>query len=617
MCGIVGIVSQNDDIVGDILQSLKRLEYRGYDSSGIAVINSNRNLDVVKEIGKIHNLAEAMGRVEISGATGLGHTRWATHGKVCRENSHPHVCGNVAVVHNGIIENYVELKQYLISQGEVFQSETDTEVIPVLINFLLKNGENFEDAFRAAIEKLQGAYAIAAICTYQPDIIAVAKNHSPLVVGYGVDLAIVGSDAFSVIALASKMTYLTDGDYGFVDLKGNLRLFDENHKPVQRDISTSNLSINAISKDGYKHYMLKEINEQPVILQHLLNSYFAPDGKITLPNIEKIGDLSRFKRVKIIACGTSYYSGIVAGILFEKYAKLNTDVYISSEYRYKNIIVDQDTLYIAISQSGETADTIGAIKVINSQGGFVVAIVNNEESTIENISNLAIKCHAGAEIGVASTKVFTSQIVAQMALVCYIAEHKKHLNCTDIMEIAAEIRKSLLSMMHLLENKSWIGNILDIAKSMIDLNGLIYIGRGLGYPIAMEGALKLKELSYIHSEGMASGELKHGSIALIDKNMPVVAIAPSDELFDKNASNIENVLARDGRIILITDAKGLKYFSKFQSQIIGAIVLDEVQNASMPLLYSVAIQLLAYYVSLEKGNDVDQPRNLAKSVTVE
>lgn len=616
MCGIVGIVYNQNDVVLDILQSLKRLEYRGYDSSGIAIINKDRKINLIRETGKIENLINIVEKTNIAGNIGLGHTRWATHGKVSEENSHPHTSGHVAVVHNGIIENYAELKKYLIEQGENFTSETDTEVIPVFINFLLKNGMDFENAFKDVISKLRGAYAIAAICTYNPDVIAVAKNHSPLVVGYGDNLTIIGSDAFSVISLANKMVYLLDGDYGFVNAEGDLRLFDSNHESVHREIVTSSLNINSIGKDGYKHYMLKEINEQPEILQNIVHNYLNSNGSINL-NIPNTIDINKIKRIKIIACGTSYYSGQVASTLFEKYAQINTDVYIASEYRYRNFTVEEDTLYIAISQSGETADTIGSIKAIKEKNGTIVSIVNTDESTIEKISDFTIKCHSGPEIGVASTKVFTSQILTQIMLCLKICREKKLFNDSKIIEIYQQIEQVIKDITHILSDEAWLENIQNIAKKLAEKTSVLYIGRSIGYAIAMEGALKLKELSYIHAEGMASGELKHGSIALIDKDIPVIAIANSGNLFEKNASNIENVLARDGRLVLITDEAGQNYFSKFESQIIGSIKIPESSIFTMPLLYSIPIQLLAYHVAVKKGNDVDQPRNLAKSVTVE
>lgn len=614
MCGIVGLITKNGDVSSSILQSLKRLEYRGYDSSGISVIE-NHKLKIVKEAGKIDNLIRSCLESDVSGNIGLGHTRWATHGKVSKENSHPHFSDHVSVVHNGIIENYLELKEYLISQGEKFKSETDTEVIPVYINFLLKNGESFRDAFSEVIKKLKGAYAIAAICTYNPDLIAIAKNHSPLVIGFGEELYAVGSDAFSVASVAKKLIYLTDGDYGFINSDGKLELFDENHKIVKRDLVISNLNIGELGKDGYKHYMLKEIYEQPVVIKSILNNYID-NNSVEIESISSL-NIEEFNRIKIIACGTSYYSASVGVNLIEKYAKINSDAYIASEYRYRDFTVENDTLYIAISQSGETADTIGAIKSIKSQGGKILSIINNEESTMQFLSDWYIKCHAGPEIGVASTKAFTAQITILSLFAIYIAEKRKTLNKNEIDNIIKITNEVPSLFSNLINNKSWCENIKSISNKISTFKSLIYLGRGISCPIASEGSLKMKELSYIHSESMPSGEIKHGPIALIDKNIPVICIVPSDSMVDKSISNIETILTRDAVIVLIGDEESSRKLNKFSNQIIGSIILPKVNDILIPNLYSIPVQLLAYFTAIEKGNDVDQPRNLAKSVTVE
>ncbi len=614
MCGVVGLIRKEQNVVNESLDILKRLEYRGYDSSGIAIIENN-TLKVIKEVGKIENLMQACKEQNAKSNIIIGHTRWATHGKVTKENAHPHFSGKIAVIHNGIIENYAQLKKFLEDNGKKFKTQTDTEVIPVYIDFLMSKGDDFKTAFKKVIKELKGAYAIVAICQDEPDLMAFSKNGSPLVAGFADNAIILGSDAFSIITVASDILYFKDGDFGFASLK-SIEIFDQNNKVVKREIVKSNLTMNAVGKDGYKHYMLKEIHDQPNILLSTINHCFDEKEGFSLDAISKI-DLSKVKRISIIACGTSYYAGLVASSFFEKYAKIPCESYIASEFRYKDAIIEQDTLYIAISQSGETADTIGAIKYIKEHNAKVLSIVNTEESTMQNMSDAYFKLNCGPEIAVASTKVFNSQILCIKMLALDIAARKKLITIKEISAIVAEWRDAILDMSHKLNDKSWIENIQKISHKLREYSSMLYLGRGISYSLAMEGSLKMKELSYIHSEALPAGELKHGTIALIDKNIPVVCAVPSSNLFDKTASNIENIFSRDGRVVLISDKAGCDYFSKFSSQTLGAIEVKAVSANAISIAYSLPMQLLAYFTALEKGSDIDQPRNLAKSVTVE
>ncbi|QED23531.1 glutamine--fructose-6-phosphate transaminase (isomerizing) [Candidatus Deianiraea vastatrix] len=614
MCGVIALMKHKGDVVVDILQSLQRLEYRGYDSCGIAVAN-NAKIQIVKETGKVENLVKSCKKANLNASIGMGHTRWATHGSVTTENAHPHTSGEIAVVHNGIIENYMEIKNELLAKGFTFKSQTDTETIPVLIDSLMKDGNDFKTAFTKAISRLKGAFAIIAICASEKNTIAVAKNQSPLVVGFGDNLSVVGSDAFSIISITNKMSYLLDGDYGFVSLDKGLELFDKNGEKAIREVIVSQLNLDASSKNGYAHYMLKEIHEQPSILSNIVKQNFTENG-MNIENFDKI-DFTKYKRIAIIACGTSYYAGTVCVKYFEQYAKMSCDCYIASEFRYRAAIIDKETLYIGISQSGETADVIGAIKNIKNAGSTMLSVINARETTMQFLSDSTIGCEAGPEIGVASTKVFTAQIMTILSLTLAIAQTKKLISLDEIAQIKKDLLDAISKIQSLLNDKSWIKNIAQVSKNIKDYSSILYLGRDISYALATEAALKMKELTYIHCEALASGELKHGSIALIDKNIPVVAIAPSSCLFDKSASNIEGIFSRDGRIVLVSDKAGIDYFAKFTNQILGSIEIPETKAHTMPFLYAPAAQLMSYHAASQKGHDVDQPRNLAKSVTVE
>lgn len=613
MCGVIGLMKNEVGTVKKVLSTLKRLEYRGYDSSGIAMC-VNGDLKIIKEIGKIENLEKSCNDAEIDSKIAIGHTRWATHGKVTQENAHPHFGKKVAVIHNGIIENYSQIKSFLESNGVSFKTQTDTEVIPLYIEYFMSLGDDFKESFKKTVAELKGAYAIIAICSDNDQLMAFAKQGSPLVAGFFKDGIALGSDAFSLIEVANQVSYFKDGDWGFANIN-SLETFDKNGQTVKREIIHSNLSLASAGKDGYKHFMLKEINDQPNVLTGIINAYLLNNIGFDVKCLEKI-DLSSIKRIEIIACGTSHYAGLSAGSFFEKYAKINCESHIASEFRYQEKVIEKDTLYLAISQSGETADTIGAIKYVKSKGATVLSLVNADETSMEQMSDGVMKLNCGPEISVASTKVFNSQIICIEILALQIALQKNHISFLEIKEITNEWHEAISDMSKKLHDKSWIENITKIAKSIHKAKNMIYLGRGVACSIALEGSLKMKELSYIHSEAMPAGELKHGPIALIEENTPVVCLIP-DDLFEKMASNIENVFSRNGRVILIGSEEKIKYFEKFSSQIIGSIPVKDVSKNAISITYSLPLQLLSYYTALENGCDVDQPRNLAKSVTVE
>ncbi len=612
MCGVIGLISKEKNMIDGALSTLKRLEYRGYDSSGIGFIQSNE-LKVIKKTGKIINLENACKNQNLESEIVIGHTRWATHGKVTEANAHPHFGTKVAVIHNGIIENYAILKDFLTNKGFEFKTETDTEVIPHYIEYRLGLGDSFTEAFRNTIKELKGAFAILAIYQDQNNIIAFAKQGSPLVIGKMANGYCLGSDAFSLIEFTNSVIYLEDGDFGFVDADG-LEIFDKNLEKVTRAARKTDAKSIIPAKDGYKHYMIKEINEQPIILRSIINKYINSDYTINL-NIPEI-DIAKFKRVSFIACGTSYYAAMIAGQFFPKYAGVNVEYHIASEFRYQEYIIEKDTLYVAISQSGETADTIACLKYIKSNGGKILGLVNAESTTMETIADEIMQLECGAEISVASTKALSAQILCLEILALKIGSTKGSIDKNTISEVIQDAEEAIKRAGDLLKNQNWIDGIRNISSKISEYKSLIYLGRNTAGAIAAEGALKMKELSYIHCEAMPAGELKHGPIALIDKNIPVICLAPN-HLFDKTASNIENIFSRDGRIVLISDKSGLEYFSKFNDQIIGSIEVDSTKFETIAIQYAIVMQLLSYFTAIEKGCDVDQPRNLAKSVTVE
>lgn len=615
MCGIVGIVSKNN-VVPKILDGLKKLEYRGYDSAGISLISGDF-INTIKKQGKIVNLEAAINKnKKFIGNIGIGHTRWATHGKPSEANSHPHLSENIAVVHNGIIENYQELKEKLKKTGVKFLSHTDTEVIPHLISLHLKESQDKKQAVILTLKELRGAFALGIVFKGEENFIAVAKKGSPLLIGFGegenAGENYVASDYFALDILTTKVSYLEDGDVAFLTTD-SVEILDDKGTKVSRAIKTMEKDVNKISKESYDHFMQKEIFEQPRVVQDILDNYVVPQsGKIVLPNFPF--DLKTIDKITIIACGTSYYAACVGKYLIESLAKINVEVDIASEFRYRDTAFYGNNLHIFISQSGETADTIAALKYAKENGQKTLGIVNAANSNLTYLADAIIRTIAGPEIGVASTKAYVAQLTILILFALELANQKQTIDEATKQKMIASLTQIPAKMNESLAAKS-LAEIKDVAKFVSKYQSLIYIGRGVSYPTALEGALKLKELSYINAFGIASGELKHGTIALVDKNMPIIAIAPNTDLFDKSASNIEEVAARDGKVILIGNDQGI---AELKGIIVKSISIPRVENIiDEALLSIIPTQLIAYYTAIYKGNDVDQPRNLAKSVTVE
>lgn len=607
MCGIIGIIS-NKSVASHILKGLKRLEYRGYDSAGIATI-SNNSIYCVKSQGKLKNLEEEFIRTPIQGNIGIGHTRWATHGEANTINAHPHVTEKVAVVHNGIIENYLEIKEELKQKNIKFTSDTDTEVIPKLIHLFLDEGLPPEDAAIKAFDKLEGAFALAVIFAENPEFIMVTRKGLPLSIGINKEESYIGSDAYSLSPFTKNIIYLEDGDIAKV-AQGNVEIFDYTHNKVERPIKHISLSQEVVGKGEYKHFMLKEINEQPNVIADTLNVYCNPiTNHITLPELPF--SLKDIKNITIVACGTSFYAGMVAKYWFEELARVHVDVEIASEFRYRNPVLTEGGLAIFISQSGETADTIAALRFAKERKQHILTIVNVPESSIEREADICLGTLAGPEIGVASTKAYTAQLMVLSCFALALAEERSTLNVDEIHNYVNSLKEIPARLSELLKIDDQYHKT---AQFLVDAKDILYIGRGTAYAIALEGALKLKELSYIHAEAIAAGELKHGTIALIDENTPVIALAPYDHLFAKTASNIREVTARNGKILLISDDKGIE---KLKDVTMYNIAIKESNILTAPFLYVIPLQMIAYHVASLKGTDVDQPRNLAKSVTVE
>ena len=613
MCGIIGIIG-NSDVAPRLLESLRRLEYRGYDSAGIAVQTPNGPQRRRAE-GKIRNLEAVLGDEPLPGITGIGHTRWATHGAPSVRNAHPQAAGQVMVVHNGIIENFAELKAELKAQGEDFTSDTDTEVIAHLLNDALKHGTPVKDAFKKTLDRLHGAYALAILVKGEQELILGARRGSPLVVGWGDDGEMfLGSDALAVGPFTQRVTYLDEGDWVILH-RGSAEIFDAAGFRVNRPAVTVSASAALVEKGSFRHFMEKEVHEQPESCQRTLSAYLDPVGGCVRADIKAAVDFKAVTRLQIIACGTAYYAGSIARYIFETLAGLPVDVEVASEFRYRSPAVTPGTLAVAVSQSGETADTLAALRWCKDQGLKTAAVVNVHSSTMAREADLLWPTHAGPEIGVASTKAFTAQLSALLSLaVCAAAQRGR----IDAAREAHLVRVLLEAPGLLSQAMAMDPEIIRVTHDLSKARDVIYLGRGIMYPLALEGALKLKEISYIHAEGYAAGELKHGPIALIDENTPVVVIAPDGELFEKTASNVQEVAARGGRVIMITDVPekvpALSGEAAKTLKIIKAPVCDPFIAS---LIYSVPIQLLAYHTAVHKGTDVDQPRNLAKSVTVE
>jgi glucosamine--fructose-6-phosphate aminotransferase (isomerizing) len=607
MCGIVGILS-TENVAERLLDGLRRLEYRGYDSAGIATDHDGA-IERRRASGKLVNLATELAAHPLPGKTGIAHTRWATHGGPTTNNAHPHATAEVAVVHNGIIENFKPLREELVARGRVFTSETDTEVVAHLISEKVEAGTDPVAAVREVLPRLHGAFALAILFRQHPDLLIGARLGSPLVVGHGDGEMYLGSDALALAPLTQRIAYLDEGDWVVLTRDG-AQVYDRDNAPVERAITISGVTGELVSKGNHRHYMLKEIYEQPIVVAQTLRSYLKRmEGEVSLPIPEF--DLSTIRRVTIVACGTSFYAGMVAKYWFEQFARVPVDLDVASEFRYRAPVMETGGLALFISQSGETADTLAALRHARAEGQKIAVVVNVPTSSMAREADLLLPTHAGPEIGVASTKAFTCQLAVLAALAANLAKAKGLLS--------VEQERDLVR--HLAEAPAALNGALAYDEAIQAMSGVIagardvlYLGRGTDYPLALEGALKLKEISYIHAEGYAAGEMKHGPIALIDEHVPVIVIAPSGPLFDKTVSNMQEVQARGGKVVLISDYDGIQAAGQ---GCIATITMPKVHPLIAPLVYAVPVQLLAYHVAVAKGTDVDQPRNLAKSVTVE
>ncbi len=607
MCGIIGIIG-NEPVAPQLLEALKRLEYRGYDSAGVATIESG-TLTRRRAEGKLKNLEQRLQREPLSGTIGIGHTRWATHGRPTENNAHPHATEKLAVVHNGIIENFADLRRELEAKGAKFETQTDSEVVAHLVTDELKRGATPVEAVRAALPRLRGAFALAFLFAGEDNLLIGARRGSPLAIGFGDGEMFVGSDAIALAPFTDTVSYLEDGDWVIVTRQG-AEIHDASGNAVHRPLLKSQASIMLIDKGNHRHFMAKEIHEQPEVVGHTLARYIDMTAeRVALP-MPLTFDWQKLKRVSIAACGTAYYAGMVARYWFERFAKLPVEVDIASEYRYRDVPLEPGNLAIVISQSGETADTLASLRYAKENGQHVLSVVNVPSSTIARESEIVMPTLAGPEIGVASTKAFTCQLAALAALALAAGRGRGVLDEAREREL---VRALIEVPRHMSEVLALEPQVEGLAHQLSKSRDVLYLGRGTSFPLALEGALKLKEISYIHAEGYAAGELKHGPIALIDEAMPVIVIAPHDKVFEKTASNMQEVAARGGRLILMTDADGARAADLSTT----VLTLPTVHEAVTPLVYAVPVQLLAYHTAVAMGTDVDQPRNLAKSVTVE
>ena len=606
MCGIVGMIGARA-ASPLLLDGLRRLEYRGYDSAGIATL-VNGKIETRRAEGKLDRLAARLAEQPLAGNVGIGHTRWATHGKPTETNAHPHVTDKVAVVHNGIIENYRDLRNELEKKGCVFSSETDTETIAHLISDYLRQGQTPQQATAAALKRLDGAFALGILFTGHDNLLIGARRGSPLALGYGDGEMYLGSDALALAPLTNRISYLEEGDWAEL-YADRVIIHDAQDKTVERKIHITALSGAMIGKGQYRHFMLKEIFEQPAVIGDTLSALATPDGELTLPDMPF--DWKNVPRLTIIGCGTASYAGLVAKYWFEQLARLPVELDIASEFRYREAPMPAGGVTLAVSQSGETADTLAALHYAKSQGQKILAVVNVPQSSMARAADVIVPTLAGPEIGVASTKAYTTQLTVLLCLAVAAALARGAIDHKRAKEILYALREVPAQINSILRDEH---HIQELAQHVSEARDVLYLGRGLLYPIAMEGALKLKEISYIHAEGYPAGEMKHGPIALIDENMPVVFLAPSDALYEKTASNIQEVVARGGKVIMFSDKAGI---AKVGVKTFWNIALPASDSIVTPLLYAVPVQLLAYYTAIAKGTDVDQPRNLAKSVTVE
>lgn len=607
MCGIVGVLGDHE-VAPILVEALKRLEYRGYDSAGIATINEGV-LDRRRAVGKLVNLSDLLVHDPLAGKAGIGHTRWATHGAPTVVNAHPHQAGPVAVVHNGIIENFRELRVEMAQEGIKFQTETDTETIALLAHHYIERGMSPRDAARETIARLEGAFALCFLFDGEDDLLIAARKGSPLAIGHGDGEMYVGSDAIALAPMTNQITYLDEGDWAIITRSG-VEIRDAADQQVHREQKTVNIDSARIEKGGHKHYMAKEIAEQPTVLGEAIEHYLTPDGTaITLPDGGI--DFNKFDRITMVACGTAYLACLTAKYWFEQVARIPVEVDVASEFRYREPPIPARTLALFVSQSGETADTLAALRYCQGKADMIVSVVNVPESSIARESDLALPILAGTEIGVASTKAFTCQLSVMAILMLKAASDRNEIDGATLANHLATLR----TLPGLLSLAISTGPCIEtISRKLSEAQDVLFLGRGAMFPLALEGALKLKEISYIHAEGYASGELKHGPIALIDKLMPVVVMAPRDALFDKTVSNMQEVMARGGKVLLISDAQGVNEAGDGTWE---TLVMPQVDALFAPILYAVPAQLLAYHTAIAKGTDVDQPRNLAKSVTVE
>ncbi len=607
MCGIVGILGTKP-VAPDLVDALRRLEYRGYDSAGIATVE-NGHLDRRRAEGKLRNLESRLHDEPLSGHTGIGHTRWATHGSPTETNAHPHMSDVCSVVHNGIIENFRELRDELIAAGHKFYSQTDTEVVVHLISHEMRGqAASPVDAVKAALGRLRGAFALAIVFAGEDNLMIGARQGSPLAVGHGSGEMYLGSDAIALAPFTDTLTYLEEGDWAVLD-RDHVEIFDKSNMPVKRPQTKSIASSMLVDKGNHRHFMAKEIHEQPEVISHTLANYIdMANGVVNLPDLGL--DLSQVERITITACGTAYYAGIVAKYWIERFARLPVEIDVASEMRYRELPLAPGGLALMISQSGETADTLASLRYCKKNGQKITSICNVRTSTIARESDAVLPTLAGPEIGVASTKAFSCQLAVLACIAIALGRARGTLTKAleqELVQALVEVPRHISSMLH---DESIYE---DIAQQLSKVKDVLYLGRGSSYPMALEGALKLKEISYIHAEGYAAGELKHGPIALIDENMPVVVIAPKDALFEKTVSNMQEVAARGGRIILVSDAAA----HEIGCDLAAHLLVPKVHAFVAPLLYAIPMQLLAYHTAVLMGTDVDQPRNLAKSVTVE
>ena len=607
MCGIIGIIGQAQ-VADRLVDGLRRMEYRGYDSAGVCTVEDGQLIRRRAE-GKLNNLVKELAGHPAPGTVGIAHTRWATHGAPTTSNAHPHATQEVALVHNGIIENFKPLREAWQARGRVFESETDTEVVAHLVSEQVEAGKSPQEAVQAVLPQLRGAFALAIAFRQHPDLLIGARLGSPLVVGYGEGETYLGSDALALAPLTQKISYLEEGDW-VVITKDGAQIHDADNNPVTREITTSGVTAAAVEKGNYRHFMQKEIFEQPTVVAQTLSSYIRPlEQTVALPQMDF--DLSAIDRITIVACGTSYYAGMVAKYWFETFARVPVDIDVASEFRYRDPVLQPGGLALFISQSGETADTLAALRHCKANGQTIAVVVNVPTSSMAREADLLLPTHAGPEIGVASTKAFTCQLAVLAALAAHLALKKGKLTEGDEREIVKHLIEAPAALNAALAHDE---EIAAMAHLIAPARDVLYLGRGPDYPLALEGALKLKEISYIHAEGYASGEMKHGPIALIDEAVPVIVLAPSGPLFEKTVSNMQEVMARGGKVVLISDAEGL---AEAGDGCMATIEMPKVHPLIAPLVYAVPVQLLAYHVAVAKGTDVDQPRNLAKSVTVE